>query len=392
MASLAMSSVATAPLLSSAESSSFVQGKALAGTAKTAAVKSYQRAAVRCQASSDASPSSDSSSSLVIPRRQAMLTALTAASSPLWVPLLTSSDPALAANIVQRGQRAAYLKGLKEDLFNTISANKELVPDILRLALNDAATYDKETRTGGANGSIRFSEELSRPENKGLKAALQLLEGVKARVDKDAKGGPLSYADLIQFGAQSAVKTTFLAAAVRKAGGDDTKGLNLYFAIGSPGQHVGTLLLLIGHFPDHFQMPQLFPLHLTLPQSQWGFFDKQLGRADAEQVDPAGRVPIWEQLSAAEIKEKFAALGLRPRQVVTLALFLGRDLEAVEAKLAGDEEMSKWVAKYRKSRTTVSQTDYEVDLIGAFLKLSCLGAPINTEAYTYEPPRVEFRL
>ncbi|CAI5522101.1 unnamed protein product [Closterium sp. Naga37s-1] len=160
MASLAMSSVSTAALLSSAESSSFVQGKALAGTAKTAALKSFQRAAVRCQASSsDASSSSDSSSAPVIPRRQAMLTALTAASSPLWVPLLTSSDPALAANIVQRGQRAAYLKGLKEDLFNTISANKELVPDILRLALNDAATYDKETRTGGANGSIRFSEE-----------------------------------------------------------------------------------------------------------------------------------------------------------------------------------------------------------------------------------------
>ncbi|CAI5526361.1 unnamed protein product [Closterium sp. Naga37s-1] len=361
MASLAMSSVATAPLLSFAESSSFVQGKALAGTAKTAAVKSFQRAAVRCQASSsDASSSSDSSSALILPRRQAMLTALTAASSPLWVPLLTSSDPALAANIVQRGQRAAYLKGLKEDLFNTISANKELVPDILRLALNDAATYDKETRTGGANGSIRFSEELSRPENKGLKAALQLLEGVKARVDKDAKGGPISYADLIQFGAQAAVKTTFLAAATRKAGGDYTKGLNLYFAIGSPGQ--------------------------------WGFFDKQLGRADAEQADPAGRVPNWEQLSAAEIKDKFAALGLRPRQVVTLALFLGRDLEGVEAKLAGDEEMSKWVTKYRKSRTTVSQTDYEVDLIGAFLKLSLLGAPIDTEAYTYEPPRVQLRL
>ncbi|CAI7830223.1 unnamed protein product [Closterium sp. NIES-53] len=187
--------------------------------------------------------------------------------------------------------------------------------------------YPTSLPSGPSLSLLPTSEELSRPENKGLKAALQLLEGVKARVDKDAKGGPISYADLIQFGAQSAVKTTFLAAATRKAGGDDTKGLNLYFAIGSPGQ--------------------------------WGFFDKQLGRADAEQADPAGRVPDWEQLSASEIKEKFAALGLTPRQVVTLALFLGRDLEAVEAKLEGDEEMKKWVAKYRKSRTTVSQTDYE---------------------------------
>ncbi|GJP56135.1 hypothetical protein CLOM_g15185 [Closterium sp. NIES-68] len=353
-----MSSVSTASLLSSAESSAFAQRKALAGTAKTAAVKSFQRAAVRCQASSDSS--SSDSAPLALPRRQALLTALTAASSPLWVPLLTSSDPALAANIVQRNQRAAYLLRLKEDLFNTISANKELVPDILRLALNDAATYDKETKTGGANGSIRFSEEISRSENKGLKAALQLLEGVKARVDEGAKGGPLSYADLIQFGAQAAVKTTFLAAATRKAGGDPKDGLNLYFAIGSPGQ--------------------------------WGFFDKQLGRADADGPDPAGRVPDWEQLSAAEIKEKFARLGLSPRQTVNLALFLGRDLETVEAKLEQDEEMKKWVAKYRQSRKTVSQTNFEVDLIGAFLKLSLLGAPINTEAYTYEPPRVEFKL
>lgn len=45
-------------------------------------------------------------------------------------------------------------------------------------------------------------EELKRPENAGLAPALKLLESVKAQLDEELKdkGGPVSYADLIQFG------------------------------------------------------------------------------------------------------------------------------------------------------------------------------------------------
>jgi hypothetical protein len=44
------------------------------------------------------------------------------------------------------------------------------------------------------------SDELSRPENKGLQNAVNFLETVKAQVDSETKGGPISWADLIQFG------------------------------------------------------------------------------------------------------------------------------------------------------------------------------------------------
>lgn len=42
-------------------------------------------------------------------------------------------------------------------------------PGLLKLAFLDAAPHslwEINTPTGGANGSIRFSEELQRPENK----------------------------------------------------------------------------------------------------------------------------------------------------------------------------------------------------------------------------------
>lgn len=47
-------------------------------------------------------------------------------------------------------------------------------------------------------------------------------------------------------------------------------------------------------------------------------------------------------------------------QIVVLSTFFGRDQAATEAKFAADPEFAPWVKKYRESRETVSQTDYEV--------------------------------
>lgn len=55
---------------------------------------------------------------------------------------------------------------------------------------------------------------------------------------------------------------------------------------------------------------------------QWGLFDKQFGRADAQDPDPEGRVPIWENASVKEMKDKFSAVGLGPRQVLPHVLLL----------------------------------------------------------------------
>lgn len=292
-------------------------------------------------------------------RRQALLAIGAASSVGVWAPLL-SPEGASAADIVQRQQRSIFLDGVKEKLKQAVYVRQDLIPELLRLALNDAATYNKESQSGGANGSIRFAEELGRPENAGLDAAVTFLEGVKAEIDDGAKGGPISYADLIQLGAQAAAKRVFLNAAIGKAGGDEVKGKKLFSAIGSNGQ--------------------------------WGYFEKQFGRADADKPDPEGRVLVWADASPAELAAKFAPFGLKPRQIVALAAFLGRDVEAIEAKLATDPEFAPYVEKYRKSRLTVSETDYEVDLINAFAKLSTIGIPINYEAYTYAPIRRKLKL
>ncbi|KAB2023726.1 hypothetical protein ES319_D06G038300v1 [Gossypium barbadense] len=273
------------------------------------------------------------------------------ASSGSWV------EMASAADLIQRRQRSEFLSSIKETLAKAMTGNPDLIPSMLTLALNDAMTYDKATKSGGSNGSIRFSSELSRPENKGLAAAMSLLDEAKKEIDSYSKGGPISYADLIQYAAQAAVKSTFLAAAIRKCGGNEDKGRTLYAAYGSSGQ--------------------------------WGLFDRQFGRSDAEEPDPEGRVPIWEKASVQEMKDKFKEIGFGPRQLAVMSAFLGPEQSATEALLVNDPEVTPWVQKYQRSRETVSQTDYEVDLITTLTKLSCLGQQINYEAYTYPVKKIE---
>jgi len=226
---------------------------------------------------------------------------------------------------------------------------------LLTLALNDAITYDKATKTGGANGSIRL--EISRPENSGLSAALDLLTEAKKEIDSKSKGGPISFADLIQFAAQSALKRSFLDAAIAKCGGNEEKGRTLYSAYGSNGQ--------------------------------WGLFDKTFGRTDAQEADPEGRVPDWSKASVQEMKDRFVAVGLGPRQLAVMSAFLGPDQAATEEQLIADPDCRPWVEKYQRSRETVSRTDYEVDLITTLTKLSSLGQKINYEAYTYPKPKID---
>eukprot|EP00249_Psilotum_nudum_P025279 c29603_g1_i1 orf=680-1726(+) len=269
-------------------------------------------------------------------------------------------QPVHAADLTQRIQRGNFLSKIMDKLKIAMKGNPDLVPYFMRLALNDTATYDKSSKTGGANGSIQFSSELRRPENEGLAVAVDLLKGVKMEIDSESKGGPLAWSDLIQFAGQAATKRTFLNAAIKKCGGNEEKGIRLYTVYGSNGQ--------------------------------WGLFDKQFGRTDAQEPDPEGRVLLWDQSPVSEIKAKFEQWGLKARQLAALSAFLGPDQLVTEAKLASDPEIAPWIEKYQRSRETVSQTDYEVDLITVFTKLSTLGQMINYEAYTYPPKPIKLKL
>nr|AEO78932.1 ascorbate peroxidase [Brassica oleracea var. italica] len=106
----------------------------------------------------------------------------------------------MAAPIVN----AEYMKEInkaRRDLRSIISS-KNCAPIMLRLAWHDAGTYDAQSKTGGPNGSIRNEKEYTHGANSGLKIALELCEGVKAKHPK------ITYADLYQLAGVVAVEVT----------------------------------------------------------------------------------------------------------------------------------------------------------------------------------------
>ncbi|GAB4861282.1 Thylakoid lumenal 29 kDa protein, chloroplastic [Ancistrocladus abbreviatus] len=212
---------------------------------------------------------------------------------------------------------AASIKGT---LSNVVKGNLDLTSPIFTLALNDAMTYDKATKSGGPNGSIRFRE--------GFALIQHVLVDLFNQCDTE-KLWPMNLWVETYFSvkAQAATKATFLAAAIRKCGGNEEKGTLRYTAYGSNGQ--------------------------------WGQFDKQFGRADAQEPGPKGRIPHWDKANVQEMKDKFSSVGLGPRQLAVMSAFLGPDQLATENLLATDTDVAPWVQKYQRSRETISQTDYE---------------------------------
>lgn len=78
---------------------------------------------------------------------------------------------------------------------------------------------------------------------------------------------------------------------------------------------------------------------------QWGLFDKQFGRSDAQEPDPEGRVPLWEKASVQEMKDKFSAVGLGPRQVSSNS-FYHRQHET--CSLLPSDNVKKFLYLHRK--------------------------------------------
>nr|KAJ0190160.1 hypothetical protein LSAT_V11C800420210 [Lactuca sativa] len=93
----------------------------------------------------------------------------------------------------------AEIRKARRDLHHLISS-KSCAPIMLRLAFHDAATYCKETQTGGPNGSIRKPEEFEQSVNKGLKTAIDFCEQIKL------KHPMISYADIYQLAGVVAVE------------------------------------------------------------------------------------------------------------------------------------------------------------------------------------------
>ena len=69
------------------------------------------------------------------------------------------------------------------------------MPQLLRAAFHDAGTFCVDTKTGGANGSLRLKAELNREENSGLQWTIDKIEDIKKNGNHIT--AMLSYADLI---------------------------------------------------------------------------------------------------------------------------------------------------------------------------------------------------
>jgi len=74
-------------------------------------------------------------------------------------------------------------------------------PIMIRLAWHDSGTYDvSKPGVGGANGSIRFKEELGHGANAGLSKALRYVEKFKEKYPM------ISYADIMQMASAEAIE------------------------------------------------------------------------------------------------------------------------------------------------------------------------------------------
>ena len=102
----------------------------------------------------------------------------------------TSMSAAALAALLGVGPEAAE-RAARVDLLSLLTAER-CGPLFIRLAFNDAATFDGRDGTGGANGSVRTRKELSHAANAGLERAVHLLAPLKPKFPA------LSSADLFQ--------------------------------------------------------------------------------------------------------------------------------------------------------------------------------------------------
>ncbi|CAM6094344.1 unnamed protein product [Calypogeia fissa] len=89
---------------------------------------------------------------------------------------------------------ATYKKSIEKarrDLRAFIAENN-CAPLVVRLTWHDAGTYDANTMTGGANGSIRSEREYTHGANAGIKKAVDWMEDFKVKYSN------LIYAGLYQ--------------------------------------------------------------------------------------------------------------------------------------------------------------------------------------------------
>lgn len=247
-----------------------------------------------------------------------------------------------------KAQQTAEVQGLVQE------AVKKCVTEdyttVLQLAFLDAITFDKSAKTGGANGSVRNSGELKALglSDKYAKAIDQI---GKAKTEAE-KSAPfpltLSWADTLVLAAYYKTQRHFVDSVLERA--KDVKSANI----------------ILQAYSNDFPVPPL-------------------GRVDADGSDAASSL----SLKTADLVQRGLGNGLLAGEISALAAaFPTGTLEEVEAEIKDMGGNFKfYINSFQKSRTELTQTNYQIDLGRALFKLSTLGAKFEPERYFRPVPK-----
>ena len=260
-----------------------------------------------------------------LPRRSALLGSM----------LVMGGASVPAASMAASGPRSLYtdLTSVirREVLTNSLDIS---FSEILRLVLHDSLS-------GGVNGSIRF--ELQRPENEGLGAVVEKLEGLRKKL-QEASGKDITFAD-----------TELLAGQV----------------------------IACQNFKYDLQQKLADPQTIEVVYQAYGNKPKKLriGRPDASGPGPEGLVP-WKGSTADEVISAYRSkpLVLTIPDLCKLAPGLLGSLAEAEEVLKQKPEGRSAFEDIEKSKATVTRTAYEIGFFNAYTKVS-LAAKIDESLY-----------
>jgi len=303
-------------------------------------------------------------------RRGILLGGAAAAGAPLlWAG--SASAETVTKNLTVEQLGAIQTKEMKSQMYKRcVEVLKETLepadaPLCMRLVLLDAGSYDITAKTGGMNGSVIIGDELSGEDKKALAGIIGKLKAAKKEIDERTvafgAGQPfISWADLLVMAGKVAITKDWVQTKIDRSETPEG-GAVIANSFGAP-------------------------------------FEVKLGRVDATGPDSAPPVPGMDA-STEEIKAWLNKLGNRtpdaaPGPFTPKAPFWERpgyliwtagqlDPKAAEAKLAdGDKVFAEFKAKYDRSKQTVTRTDFEVDFIDYYNRLTSY-ATFDNLAYCY---------
>eukprot|EP00884_Botryococcus_braunii_P011261 jgi/Botrbrau1/20135/Bobra.0173s0037.1 len=236
----------------------------------------------------------------------------------------------------------------RETITSDIPAN--MVGPLLRMSFHDAGTFEKDTKTGGANGSLRF--EVFDPFSAGMETGFALLKQVYHKLQEE--GYPITWADLFQVGGATMTERAGGPHIPVEMGRRDSDELDNGFKEKLPSEQSGPQQLIANMESHGFTKQEIVAIsgaHTV---------------GSSKHHKPLGPMKVPETMSVDDIEKntfnnKYYATLLEAKQ--------GRFPS--DTALIQDPEMLKWVEVYAKD-----QDIFFKDFSDVFLKMGTLG--VNT--------------